>query len=197
MVIGKVRDELMLHKVHGRRRWDALVLDAGATGHALELLRMPAVAAMTFRSGGAHREASNVQAFLRDPSRTRVHVVAKPEELACAEASDLVAQVTGELGMSVGSLVVNACRPAPPARIDDALDALAASADDGPRREVCGDLIDVVAHALGWQRRQASAIERLVARTGVSALELPLLSGPAFGLPELRLLSRRLEEVVR
>lgn len=62
MAIGKVRDELVL-----KSHWDFVVVDAGASGHALEYLRMPAATRATFRRGRVHREASRVHALLGVP----------------------------------------------------------------------------------------------------------------------------------
>ena len=73
LAIGKIRDEFAL-----QHRWDIVVVDAGATGHALEHLRMPAAAARAFTSGRVHREAAVNAELLRDPAQVASHVVATP-----------------------------------------------------------------------------------------------------------------------
>ncbi len=183
LLIGKVRDELVLQK-----KWDTVVLDAGASGHALELLRMSSVAAKTFRSGRVHREALRVHGLLADPERARVHVVATPERMAIAEAIDLNRRVS-EIGLSIGALIVNACRAPAPRGIEATLARL-------PGSELGRALLELANRALGWQRLQARAIAELETATGRQTLRLPLLAAPVLGAHELVMLSRFLEELV-
>lgn len=119
VAIGKVRDEYVL-----QRRWDVVVVDAGASGHALEHLRMPTAAERTFRSGLVHREAARNADLLRDPQRCAIHVVAMPEEMPLAEAVQTVETLRG-LELAIGRVIVNRCVPPPPrdcaVTIDDAV----------------------------------------------------------------------------
>ncbi len=189
MVAGKLRDELVLHTRRAGPRWDTLVLDAGSTGHALELLRMPAIAAQTFRSGRVHGQAKRISAWLRDPRRVSVHVVALPEEMPVREAVELIARL-GELELSLGQLIVNACREAPPDGVDEVLAEIAL------RPGLAQAVEQLARRELGWQRLQARAIDRLEKQTGRSALRLPLLSSAASG-SGLAPLVGQLREVVR
>jgi anion-transporting ArsA/GET3 family ATPase len=161
MVIGKVRDALVL-----QRRWDAVVVDAGSSGHALEHLRMPAAAQRTFTSGRVHREAAANAALLRDPAVCAVHVVAIPEEMPLREAAQTVAALRA-LELPVGAVIVNLCRPRAPAGVDDAIARLA------------GPLAAVARRARSWERIQ----EQGIAGLGVAAARLPRIWGvSALGL---------------
>lgn len=93
LAMGKIRDELVLQRLGAGPRWDAVVVDAGASGHALEHLRMPAAAAATFTGGLVHREAEVNARLLADPAITAIHVVATPEELPVAEAEQVIARL--------------------------------------------------------------------------------------------------------
>jgi anion-transporting ArsA/GET3 family ATPase len=189
MVIGKVRDELLLHEQAGRPRWDTIVLDAGASGHALELLRMPRVAASTFRAGRVHRESTKVHRLLADPRSTRVHVVTTAEQMAIAEAIELSERVRVEAGMTLGAFIVNACRAPAPDGIDAALARIAPV-------EIRNALRELLRRVIGWQALQARAIDQLEQTTGRAALRLPLIA-EAIGAAELDLLAVSLQELVR
>ena len=169
LVIGKIRDELVLQRDGARPRWDAIVVDAGASGHALEHLRMPAAAAAAFATGLVHREAEVNAALLRDHARCAVHVVATAEELPLREAAQVIAALRG-LGLAVGAVLVNRCRPEAPPGVDDAIARLRGLADgdvaDGPGRAARAALADVGARARTWEAIQAH---------GVAALEACLL----------------------
>lgn len=192
MAIGKVRDEL--RRIDGlRRRWDAIVVDAGATGHALEHLAMPLAAEHTFRVGLVHREASRIAALLQDPGHTAVHVVALPEEMPLQEAAEVVARLD-ELGLPLGHLVVNRCRePAPPG-LEEVLGRLDALALPPDRTRVRDAIRTAACRALGWVRIQQEGIAELERRTGRTVRRLPLVAADPFGRTELESLAPLLEE---
>jgi arsenite-transporting ATPase len=187
MAIGKVRDE-QLGLAGGAPAWDMIVLDAGASGHALQLLGMPAAAARTFRSGLTHREATKVARHLADPERTAVHVVALPEEMPLEEAAEIVARLRGDLALPLGKLVVNQCRPLAPPGAGAALAAL--RGNDAP---ACRALAVAAGRALGWLRLQEEGIAALEARVGVAASRLPRLDAEPFGRPEVERLAGELD----
>ena len=181
MAIGKVRDELLLQK-----DWDVVVVDAGASGHALAHLRMPAAAADTFRSGRVHRESKRVHALLADPAQTAIHVVATPEEMPVAEAAESVAHLR-ELGLPVGVVIANLCREVPPAGAERLLARLAAHSPSATRDQ----LLVTAQHALGWADIQEQSLARLHRATDVTPLRLPRVVGDP-----VPVLARRLTEVV-
>jgi hypothetical protein len=107
VMLGKVLHEVRVEE-RGRRRWDLVVLDAPATGHAVQLLRVPAVLLDTVPAGPLRRDAQWMQELLVDPQVTSVAIVTLPEEMPVNEAIELDAAVRGVLGMPRGALVVNA-----------------------------------------------------------------------------------------
>ncbi len=74
-----------------RKRWDAVVLDAPATGHALTFLGVPQVLLDTLPPGTMAEEASWMRDMLVDPKVTGALVVALPEELPVLESLELAA----------------------------------------------------------------------------------------------------------
>jgi anion-transporting ArsA/GET3 family ATPase len=179
MAVGKVRDELLGLET-GKPRWDRLVVDAGASGHALQLLGMPSAAARTFRAGLAHREATRVAKFLADRAITAVHVVALPEEMPLEEAAEIVAEVR-RLALPIGRLVVNQCRPRAPEGAAAAVRSLEH-----------GALADAARRALGWLRVQEDGIARLEARTELRAERLAFVHAEPFGRAEVAALATEL-----
>jgi len=107
VMLGKILHEVRFEE-GGRPRWDLVVLDAPATGHAVQLLRVPRVLLDTVPPGPLRRDAQWMQALLVDPAVTAVAVVTLPEEMPVNEAIDLDQAVREVLGMPRGALVVNA-----------------------------------------------------------------------------------------
>ncbi len=176
MAMGKVRDEFSLHKEHGRPHWDVVVVDAGASGHAIEHLRMPAAAAETFHSGRVHRESRRVHALFADPAQTAIWVVATPEEMPLREAAESVSRLA-DAGFGDVRVVVNRCRPVAPEGVDAALAALEVLPAGDAARQAARDGLAVAARrALGWQRIQEQGIAALVEEIGTRPLRLPTLT---------------------
>lgn len=186
MVIGKVRDEL-LGLATGKPQWDVLVVDAGASGHALQMLGMPAATASTFTAGLAHREARRVAAMLADPERTAVHVVALPERMPLVEAAETVERLRA-LGLPVGRLVVNQCRPPAPPGAEAAVARLAAV----DRRPDDVRLTRVARRTLAWVRAQEEGIAMLEQRVALTAERLPRLVTATFGRAQVEALAAAL-----
>jgi anion-transporting ArsA/GET3 family ATPase len=185
MAIGKVRDEL-LGLSSGRPLWDLIVVDAGASGHALQLLGMASATARTFRRGLAHREAERVAGVLADPEQTAVHVVALPEEMPLEEAAEVIEKLRGELELPVGHLVVNQCRPLAPSGAAEATAALELDSGGDPARR---SLALAARRALGWLRLQEAGIAALERRVGLRAKRLPRLAGEPFAWAEVERLA--------
>ncbi|HZY04602.1 MAG TPA: ArsA-related P-loop ATPase [Anaeromyxobacteraceae bacterium] len=107
VMLGKILHEVRAEE-EGRRRWDLVVLDAPATGHAVQLLRVPAALVDTVPAGPLRREAERMRDLLVDPAVTSLSIVTLPEEMPVSEAIDLDAQVRGVLGIPRGALFLNA-----------------------------------------------------------------------------------------
>jgi anion-transporting ArsA/GET3 family ATPase len=112
-----VRDVLLTGKVKeattradgGRRVYDAVILDAPPTGRIGRFLNVTAETARLTKVGPIKNQSEGVAAFLRSPM-TAVHVVTLLEEMPVQETADAIAELTA-LGISLGSIIVNAARP--------------------------------------------------------------------------------------
>jgi anion-transporting ArsA/GET3 family ATPase len=92
---------------NGRPKYDIVILDAPATGHGVQMLRVPMVIEKIAPPGLLRREASDGLAIMRDPSKSAVVICTLPEEMPAAETEELVATLRNELQLPIGALVVN------------------------------------------------------------------------------------------
>jgi anion-transporting ArsA/GET3 family ATPase len=97
--------------VDGKPRFDCVLFDAPATGHGLDMLRVPKVLVELSPPGLLRTDAERAWRMLQDPSASGVVVVTIPEELPVNETEELVRAVREELALPIAALVVNAVRP--------------------------------------------------------------------------------------
>jgi anion-transporting ArsA/GET3 family ATPase len=124
-------------------RFDRVIVDAPATGHAASLLDIPSLASAMATAGLLSVETRRVVEMLADPRRTGALVVSLPEPLVVDETLELIPRVTSRLGRPPLALVVN--RSADTIVGHEAqppwLDLLAAQLS-GPSRGVMAELHD-------------------------------------------------------
>jgi anion-transporting ArsA/GET3 family ATPase len=92
-----------------RPRYDLIVVDAPATGHGLQFLKIPLAASKAVPVGPVGANARRILALLRDPERTALGIVAIPEEMAVVEAVELHRMATAEVGITTAAVFLNAC----------------------------------------------------------------------------------------
>ena len=95
-------------EVQGRRRYDLVILDGPASGHAVLMLRIPQAILDTMPKGPLTRDALAARELLSDPVRTTLVIVTLPEELPVREAIELGHTARGSLALPLGLVVVNA-----------------------------------------------------------------------------------------
>jgi anion-transporting ArsA/GET3 family ATPase len=110
-MLGKAWYHTTEQSADGSARFDAVLFDAPSTGHALHMLRIPAVIMAVAPRGVLRRDAELAAQGLRDPARAGVVVVGWPEEMAVSETIELVEAVRNDLGMPVARLVLNGLLP--------------------------------------------------------------------------------------
>jgi anion-transporting ArsA/GET3 family ATPase len=84
-----------------------VLLDAPATGHGLELLRLPKAIAELSPAGLLRRDADLAWQLLRDPAQTCICLVTLPEELPTNETLELAERIHTELGLPLGAVALN------------------------------------------------------------------------------------------
>lgn len=189
MTVGKVWYEAT-RKDGAGMAWDAVVVDAPATGHGLQYLRMPQAARDTFGAGLVQREATRVVELLQDASTTAVHLVTLAEDMPVTEALEAQAQIAGPLRLPMGAVVVNrlhARRFAPELLGSLSQAAGAAGGDDGA---VLRAVADRAVEETSWADINAQHLARLRAALPDRLLvELPYLFAEEFGAAELQTLA--------
>ena len=177
----------------GSPRFDVVILDAPATGHGLDMLRVPKTIIELSPPGVLRTDAERAWAQFRDPSQSGVVVVTLPEEMPTNESLELCGALRGELGLPLLSLVVNQVVP----NIFDQATRNALADLEEPRETDAASL----ALAAGIRRAareqvQAQSLERL-ATLGAPLLELPFLLEGAATLPAIRKLVEALGSAQR
>jgi anion-transporting ArsA/GET3 family ATPase len=178
MTVGKIWYEEQLESSRGRK-WDAIVVDAPATGHSLQYLRMPAAAHEAFGPGLVRREARKVLDLLEDPARTAVCPVTTAEEMPVNETREMYAQLRDNLKMPLGVLFVNRVHAAPLA--PGAVPIAPANAPP-----LVNDVLRCGREEAGWAAINEHYLERLRSTVPMPTVELPFLFCEEFGLPEVR-----------
>ncbi len=92
---------------NGRPRFDVVLFDAPATGHALDMLRVPSVIVEVAPPGVMKNDAQRALQFFRDPVQSGVVVVTLPEEMPTNETLELAAAIKDDLAMPIAGLIVN------------------------------------------------------------------------------------------
>jgi anion-transporting ArsA/GET3 family ATPase len=179
MTVGKIWYEEQLASSRGRK-WDAIVVDAPATGHSLQYLRMPRAAHDAFGPGLVRREAKRVLDLLQDPARTAICPVSTAEEMPVNETVEMYGQLREGLGMPLGVLFVNRVHRSPLA-----VDEIRTPAAAAP---LVGDVLRCAREEAGWAAINARHLERLRVAVPMPTIELPFLFAEEFGLGEVRAL---------
>ena len=174
-----------------RPRWDRIIIDAPATGHAVHMLQIPRAILAAVPEGPLTRDALQVAELLEDPARTAAVLVTLAEEMPTAETVELAGRLGSELGMHLHCLVVNQLYPdllgagSPGARVLDAL--------DGAGERVLGA---VAARGHLVQTRRAlneRYLARLEREVPVPQVRLPMVFKPTLGPAEIDALADEFE----
>ena len=96
---------------HGALKYDVVILDAPATGHGLDMLRVPKIIVEIVPPGILRRDAETARQLFQDPARCGVILVTLPEEMPVTETIELAGALTGELSLPLAKVVVNGVLP--------------------------------------------------------------------------------------
>jgi anion-transporting ArsA/GET3 family ATPase len=160
VMLGKLTYHLQETLPDGRPRFDLIVLDAPATGHAISYLSVPQVLLDTVPPGPLSDEVKVMRDLITDPAITQAILVSLPEEMPVNETIDLHRALTQKVKVTPGAVVLN--------------QAVA-------RRFTDEDLADMsqAPHAQSVAKAQtARAALTEDAKTRLSSLGLPVVSVP-------------------
>lgn len=166
----------------GRAKYDLVILDGPASGHAAAMLRIPDSVHSAMPKGPLARDAAQAAATLRDDKQSAVVLVTLPEELPARETSTLAADIR-ELRMPLGPLIVNAMPPAEAA--DPSLDPVLPLAAR-PFLPACLDTLLSAVSVVAARRRDADRIvDVLRSDPALPILHLPRLPSNDLGPTEI------------
>jgi anion-transporting ArsA/GET3 family ATPase len=195
-MLGKAWFHTTEQRPDGSNRFDVVLLDAPATGHGLDMLRVPKVILDVVPPGVLRRDAEAAWQMFRDPVQSGVVVVTLPEEMPTTETIELCDGIRGELGLPVLGLVVNGVlAPLFSAAEREALLADAALLDIGaPARTAGTSESAIVAGARRAVREkvQAESLARLERAIDLPRVRLPFLFDEASTVAGTRLLAAKL-----
>jgi anion-transporting ArsA/GET3 family ATPase len=175
----------------GRPRFDVVILDAPATGHGLDMLRVPKVIVDVVPSGLLRRDAERAWAMFQDPVQCAVILVTLPEEMPTTETIELANALRDELRLPIGKVVVNAVLP--PLFSRDERVKLGAFAVKDDSATVPGDAAIAAGRDRATRERvQTESLARLSRELPVSPSFLPLLFEDAANPTALRELAKRI-----
>ncbi|MGZ5971506.1 MAG: ArsA family ATPase [Polyangiales bacterium] len=91
-------------------KYEMVIVDAPATGHGIDMLKVPKVLLDVAPGGPLRRDAERAWRLFQDPSHSGVVLVTLPEEMPANETIELATAIRG-LNLPIPRLVVNALFP--------------------------------------------------------------------------------------
>jgi anion-transporting ArsA/GET3 family ATPase len=107
VLLGKILFHLKEKRPDGSWRFDRVVIDAPATGHAITFFSVPQVLLDTVPPGAMRDEAGWMRDMLVDPKVTAVVLVSLPEELPVNETLELHEALTRQVRLHPRVVVLN------------------------------------------------------------------------------------------
>ena len=186
--------------------FDTIVVDAPAAGHMLTFFSAPVGLADAVRVGPVRRQSDWLVQMLRDPNRSRVHLVTLAEEMPVAETLETADAITNKLDMHQGAVFANAVY-AP--LFSEEEEQLVAELDQGRRFEnmlieargvgltLDGEELRALlgyARFLGARRQiQQAHLKKLRKGTDEPIVDLPFLFSAGLALPDVETLADVIE----
>lgn len=112
VMLGKILFHLREQRRDGEYRFDRIVIDAPATGHAITFLSVPQVILDTVPPGPLATDATWMRDLLVDPKVTGTVLVSLPEELPVNETLELHEALTRRVKLTTAATVLNGYIPA-------------------------------------------------------------------------------------
>jgi len=174
--------------VDGRPRYDLVIFDGPASGHAGLMLRIPQAILNAMPMGPLARDARSMLELWHDPTRTALVIVTLAEDLPARETLELAAAARDQLALPLGPVVINALPTA--ALSAPALDAVmsrwqANTTGGGTNQATTYDLLATtlrLAASVRGQRRAADeVVQKLKHDLGLPIITLPRIPTAEIG----------------
>lgn len=164
-----------------RPRFDLVVVDMPATGHARAMLEVPRGAAAMIRVGALADRARAIDVLLHDKGKTSVVIVTLPEELPINESVQMAERLSDDLDLDISAMVINAVLPAVFDSDERALvERLLQSVTD----EAGTKLLLAATRRSFRGEKQAERVRELMARFDTRFVQVPFFTAPSSELVE-------------
>lgn len=208
LVLGKIW-YLEQNRTRGGERFETIIVDAPAAGHMVTFLSAPMGLSDAVRVGPVQRQADWLVQMLRDPLRTRVHLVSLPEEMPVSETIETSAALKARIKADAGPVFANAIYP--PTFDDADEDVLAQIMEDGDPSELRGeaeraglrlereDVDALVGYARFLMARRAIQMKHLSTlrnKLEEPVVELPFIFSSGLDLPSVEIIADAIERGV-
>ena len=189
VTIGKIWELAQLdRKVKKGRKYDVVIVDAPATGQGIGFLQTPRTFAGIAKVGPIHSQARELDRFITDHGETGAVIVSMPEEMPVNESAMLEESLTGEVGVSVDRVYMNAMYPE---RFDGS-DARRLERALGGANGPAGAALRAALSQHRRARSQRAQLQRLRRRAKAPVKTLPFIFKPELKVPELERLAEAL-----
>lgn len=168
------------------RRYDLVVLDAPATGHALGLLRSPHTFGSIARVGPVYGQAQKIRELLEDPGRTSYLAVTQASEMAVGETLELRTELRSQLESELSATIVNATLPRRFAAGE--LERIARLNGDDPVVHSAVETARAVHERARAQQRQIARLRR----AGLATISVPFVFAAELDLDTVQQIGERL-----
>jgi anion-transporting ArsA/GET3 family ATPase len=181
--------------VGGRLKYDLVIVDGPASGHAVRVLTIPQAILDAMPKGPLAKDAAAIRTLMSDPAQAGFVIVTLPEELPARETVTLAREVSERVHMPLGPLVVNGV---PSARFaDPTLGRLLDLPVSGPSDRALSSTL-TGARLLRERRRDAERVLAQLRRDpGLPIIELPRLPSTNLGPEEVAELAGVLQAALR
>lgn len=146
-------------------KYECVIVDAPATGHGLDMLRVPKVLLDVAPGGPIRKEAERAWRLFQDPTHAGVVVVALPEDMPANETVELATEIRG-MNLPIPRLVINGVLP-----------TLFGEGDRAVLAETSGPALAAVRARAVREGIQRAALDKL-ATLRLPTVQLPFLAHP-------------------
>ena len=188
-LLGKAWWHTTETRADGSWMYDVVILDAPATGHGLDMLRVPKIILEVVPPGLLRRDAERAWTMFQDPALCAVVLVTLPEEMPTTETIELAHALRTELELPIGKIVVNGVLPPLFSRDERAALIDAGNSDGDSPADVA---INAGYRRATRERVQAESLHRLSEELPVSPSYLPQLFEDAALPHAIRELAKRM-----
>jgi anion-transporting ArsA/GET3 family ATPase len=167
VLLGKILFHLRETRADGSYRFDRVIIDAPATGHAITFLSVPQVIVDTVPPGAMSADATWMRDLLVDAKTTAVVLVSLPEELPVNETLELHQALNERVKLTTQLVVLNGFIPQ---RFSEA--------------ELDGPWTPLIRHTMSAHQARAKlsvASKRTLEKLGLPVVPVSRIFGPDFG----------------